>query len=409
VEYYSGTITSSGMVVQVIRPIYAQDALYDSAIEMNGSVNMAYAFGYTDSLTQHTTSDRQLITINFATGTTSQIWTVDDILRVVHGVTMFTSWGLLLLFGMLWARFSRKVELKINGTPAWFYVHRITQYTGFILCIIGWIIAIVMVQVHYNTLFHAQLGTAVIGLAIIQVFFGYYRPHPTVQGVKTTIRKVFEFQHLWTGRLALLLSIPVIASGLQEINAPFAAFIAYLICVSIIVIIACFFEIYLSISEHCFDTRNAKKIELVSLNQDMSESNSSTQQPLSSTDMTTPSNSPPKSLRKHAMTPTSSTATTPIPSPSPIFVPYSKHARLTITPNPDPTIFSPPPISPYTRSTLVPPSRVVLPAGSFVQSERVSDESSEEEVSVNVGPVTPVPLGQPPHSVVQEEMKHLDT
>jgi len=265
-----------------------------------------------------------------------------------------------LWFGMLWARSYRDVNEKINDVPKWFYVHRITQYTGFVLSIIGWVIALIMVEVHYSTQFHAQLGTAVLGLVILQVFCAYYRPHPVVDGAKSKLRILFEYQHVWTGRLALLLSIPVIASGIVEIEAPFSLLIAYITVALFFLFLILSYELFKFITDWCDENDNSEE-ELEALNQPVV----STSEPSS---LPVDSSSPPPSLRKQApfSTPAEDAVTVRVPS---------------LTPRQEPTALQPPPVSPFTRSPFVPQNqKVVVPTdGGHGKGGRNSDDESEEE------------------------------
>jgi len=234
VSYYYGKITENSITVKFIRPILAQDR-YDISIPPNGSVPVAYAFGDTNSLSKHATENRQVVNINFESGTqatsTRSVW---YILRITHGAIMFLAWGVFLFFGAIWVTLTRDESGTIGDLPKWFFVHRITQYIGYILSLSGWIIGVVMVKLHFQTLFHGQLGICLICLSIFQVVAAFFRPHPPAKTEeKSTFRKFFEIQHAWTGRLMILISIACIISGLLEIGAHMGFLIAYITYVGV--------------------------------------------------------------------------------------------------------------------------------------------------------------------------------
>jgi len=78
---------------------------------------MAFAFGDTDDLSIHTKQNRQSISLDFYTGSAGY----RSILRYIHGSVMFLSWGVLLLFGVLWAHYFRESDEKILEIPKWFF------------------------------------------------------------------------------------------------------------------------------------------------------------------------------------------------------------------------------------------------------------------------------------------------
>jgi len=156
---------------------------------------------------------------------------------------MFVSWGLLLTFGAIFARFSRNLPNVI-----WFRVHRVTQYIGFPISLAGVILIIVKTPVHFTTglsqYFHEQLGISITGLALIQVIGAFFRPHPTEDGEDpTTGRVIFEWFHRWVGRTLPVIAAFQIYSGIQLIGYPIYVTYAYLAFVIILFIVVVIMEI----------------------------------------------------------------------------------------------------------------------------------------------------------------------
>jgi len=233
-------VKDNSVEVEWIRPYSASYSTNSSKLDkilIAGPVGVSYAYGQTDGLSQHTQTSRGFININLISGDTGTKWTASAIMRLTHGLLMFVAWGFLLLIGAIWARYVKPYPLKFCDVPAWFYVHRFSQYLGTILALLGFILAFIMTKVHYKTLFHGQLGTTVMILSLIQIIGAVLRPPPAPAGQSPPIpRMIFEIQHHWTGRLSLLLAIPVIISGLFEYGATVGYLIGYIGYLTIILI-----------------------------------------------------------------------------------------------------------------------------------------------------------------------------
>jgi len=161
---------------------------------------------------------------NLQTGATSAIalppW------RPIHGSLMFASWGLMLTFGMLFARYARHFKDAL-----WFKVHRITQYGGYGLACIGFVFAFIAGQGnHFGYLFHSIWGCMIMALGLGQVIGAFFRPHKEAGEAPTTARKTFEYGHWWTGRLAVTMVVLQVLTGLDIIyNSAFnGVVIAYI-------------------------------------------------------------------------------------------------------------------------------------------------------------------------------------
>jgi len=59
---------------------------------------------------------------------------------------MFISWGVLLQFGAMWARYAKSIPKKGDKQAIWFTVHQIVQPLAWIVSLVGFAIAIAMVH-----------------------------------------------------------------------------------------------------------------------------------------------------------------------------------------------------------------------------------------------------------------------
>jgi len=163
---------------------------------------------------------------------------VEDPLRDAHGSLMLVGWGVMLVAGVIFARYGKGL-----GGDWWFQLHQIFQVTGFLMVSAGFTIAWIMVDgFHFNTDFHGQLGLTIMILAYFQFFGGLLRPHKGKDGHRSACRKLFEFIHPWNGRFVLLLACINIFSGIS-IWFPWWVYLIYaLICAFwVLVILFCEF------------------------------------------------------------------------------------------------------------------------------------------------------------------------
>ncbi|CAG9464047.1 unnamed protein product [Pedinophyceae sp. YPF-701] len=130
-------------------------------------------------------------------------------LAALHGVFMALSWGFFLQIGHFVARYCRTKD------PLWFHVHRVCQWGGAVLALVG--VALVFAGANNITVnwAHAVIGVVVILLMLIQVGVASARPHKDSKR-----RWMFEAQHWWTGRLALVLALVNCSLGVFVILAP---------------------------------------------------------------------------------------------------------------------------------------------------------------------------------------------
>ena len=151
-----------------------------------------------------------------------------------HARSMVLAWAVLLPLGALVARF---YKVRPNrGWPDtlddkwWWHRHRSLQYAGCAVMGVGLWFAYghggrpgLLVTAHHG------LGWTVIVLALSQIVGGYLRGSkggPTDRQLRgdhydmSTRRRVFEWLHKRLGWLSVLLSLPVVATGLIAVDAP---------------------------------------------------------------------------------------------------------------------------------------------------------------------------------------------
>jgi len=244
------TGTNSGNIVLIVT---------GSGVSNN---HMVVAYGNSDFLSQHDPTSRvEGITINYLTGTSTA--TVDP-LRYIHGIIMFTSWGVILPMGGFLARYRNE-----KNCP-WWPTHQNLQISGIILSTGGFILGFCMVDAHFvvgGNIYHACIACIITFFALIQFIFGLARPHfpegykksdnkpehkkPTcAQACRcesdteyTPQRLIWERKHRWLGRflfMAAACNIGIGASLLLGIDTGIAAlfyiYLAYLLSQVITVI-----------------------------------------------------------------------------------------------------------------------------------------------------------------------------
>lgn len=158
-----------------------------------------------------------------------------------HARSMVLAWVVLVPPGILAARY-----LKVTpgqdwprelDNRTWWTLHRLFQYSAGAMMLIGLVLALrrpdFVASLTGQAWLHRGLGWIVLGLAAVQFLSAILRgtkggpTSPAVDGSlrgdhydMTPRRIVFEWVHKNSGRLALVLSVPVVLSGLWQLNAP---------------------------------------------------------------------------------------------------------------------------------------------------------------------------------------------
>jgi hypothetical protein len=250
-------------------------------IKNNGNVNfdvtgqnskLIVAIGTNDNKIKH--SDKQgSITLNFLTGESTAGVDGLQILKYIHAVLMFTSWGIILPLGGFLARYRPH---PCGGDCLWWPHHENLQWTGIIMSSGGYVIAYFMVGgSHFSTgpdgnIVHATIGTIITFFALVQFFMAIARPHQPTGYKKSEVpskpewrkptcsqacrgesetedtpwRLIWERKHRWFGRILFMTAAVNISIGarllagsfLQAIAIIFYLYLGYLLIQIIIVI-----------------------------------------------------------------------------------------------------------------------------------------------------------------------------
>lgn len=235
---FTGEDGKKWTVVRATRGVTAGD----NAISMTGTTNVVVAYGPDNEfkLIKHSSDNREPMSVNFVSGSSNAA--KPDARKIAHGVLMFISWGILLQFGAIFARYAKPLPNAL-----WFKIHRIVQFGGFGIAVAGFILAIVMTTPpHFATTSgHAQVGLTVMILGVIQIAVAIFRPNPANVGQnKSIVRVLWEFSHWWIGRLSLILAVVAIFLGLVSIRAPFGYTIAWSVIVGLTCAGICGLELY---------------------------------------------------------------------------------------------------------------------------------------------------------------------
>jgi hypothetical protein len=90
---------------------------------------------------------------------------------------MFIAWGVFLPLGIFIARFTKTMKPGAK-VPVWFQYHRVIQTVGLCVAIIGFIMALTMVDGDHFMRPHQRLGLAVMIMGLLQPMNALIRPHP---------------------------------------------------------------------------------------------------------------------------------------------------------------------------------------------------------------------------------------
>lgn len=175
-----------------------------------GAGNFAYHSerGFTTGLTQE---DIEAGTAEAGVGTIEPTGS-----QKAHAWCMGLAWGVCAPLAILSARLKQCVPgllTEVGGMQFWFQVHRICNYTTVILTVIGFIIALTMVEVDHFSFSHAQIGLVVTIFAFLQPFIAYVRPHKGEEN-----RTVWEVVHISVGVTCMILGLANVMGGIDEIE-----------------------------------------------------------------------------------------------------------------------------------------------------------------------------------------------
>jgi len=184
---------------------------YNPITDPSNMVVLVSSHDTINSLVYHNCNAKTTMVVNLNDGTAVR-GGFNNPQKNTHGILMLVGWGLLIPLGMIFARYGR--EQFADGL--WFKFHQFFMFSGMCLTTAAFVISWVMVDgVYFNTLFHAQLGIAVMLLGYTQFFMGAFRPHKEEGEKATGLRVVFEIVHPNIGRLLLVASCVNIFAGIS--------------------------------------------------------------------------------------------------------------------------------------------------------------------------------------------------
>jgi hypothetical protein len=172
--------------------------------------------------------------VGFATGVTSAGGGNTMELRNAHGFMNALAWGLLIPLGIIVARHGKRHE------PAWYYFHLVCQTLGMTLGLIGFITGLIAVRRSRGSRpTHRTLGILILILGVFQALAICLRPH---KGAK--LRGLWEIQHHWSGRSALILAVANVYIGFNILQPPTGWKVAFSIAIAVYGVTAIGLEVW---------------------------------------------------------------------------------------------------------------------------------------------------------------------
>mmetsp|Transcript_1447 Transcript_1447/g.1728 ORF Transcript_1447/g.1728 Transcript_1447/m.1728 type:complete len:351 (+) Transcript_1447:286-1338(+) len=126
----------------------------------------------------------------------------------LHAALMIIAWVILAPFGIL-------LVIIRKRKPGWFPIHRNVMFGVSFLTVIGFIVILKQLgidQLGKNN--HTKAGLVTTLLALVQPISGILRVHVDGES-KSRKRLAWEFQHQWTGRLAMFTGTLAIITGIE--------------------------------------------------------------------------------------------------------------------------------------------------------------------------------------------------
>ncbi|KAI5330759.1 PREDICTED: cytochrome [Prunus dulcis] len=127
--------------------------------------------------------------------------------RNIHGILNAVSWGVLMPFGAMVARYLKVFK---SADPAWFYLHATCQTSAYVVGVAGWATGLKLGSdspgIQYDT--HRNIGIILFCLGTLQVFALLLRPNKDHK-----FRFHWNIYHHATGYAVIILSIVNIFEG----------------------------------------------------------------------------------------------------------------------------------------------------------------------------------------------------
>ncbi|KAM9982956.1 hypothetical protein ACTFIZ_007469 [Dictyostelium cf. discoideum] len=201
-------------------------------ILVNGPVDFVWAHGQDNSFGFHGVGNAGRTTVNLATGSTNS---GPDYVNW-HASLMLVAFGLLMPFSIFSARF-----LKVFHW--WWPLHYVFNGLASVCALIGFIIAIVMLDgLDFSTI-HSIFGIITLCLVLVSILFGalsHFLWKPTRVGTP-----IFpDMFHWFVGRCTFALSIAAIITGMVLHQVPTAVIIVFSGVIALYFGVIIFIEIY---------------------------------------------------------------------------------------------------------------------------------------------------------------------
>jgi hypothetical protein len=245
---FAGSQNGDTLVVKWNRAIDSVDSFDKGILSQDGLQDIIVAYNTESSILNYHSKHRHQLKVNWLTGEVvggrSQ-----SAIRIAHGVMMILGWFFLTV-GAIVARYVRWIP---KSGDLWFRIHRANQMFWFLVVLIAFILAWVMVQqskaAHFGKVVHSLFGLVTTCLGVMQVAWALFRPDVQKDQKGRPLRKqacirhFWQYSHYFLGPLAAILAVPTIFLGLYQLNAPTSAYIIYGVCIGILLLFAVTMEI----------------------------------------------------------------------------------------------------------------------------------------------------------------------
>ncbi|KNC51480.1 uncharacterized protein AMSG_07677 [Thecamonas trahens ATCC 50062] len=203
-------VVPGGSAVPAVRQAHTMTLVYNTA-----SPSSEYVLVFGGQVSGALTNEIWRLSGTTTAGLPNKACQIGFDFRILHGLFMWLSWGLLLPGGIFAARFLKHSSAKPRGLPIWFFIHRIVMPIGLCFALLGFIFAWFITGKHFTALPHAIFGVLVTLLGLLQPVNAYFRPHPNPLNCK---RKFWQYLHWWGGRTAAVLGLVNVGLGVWHLN-----------------------------------------------------------------------------------------------------------------------------------------------------------------------------------------------
>lgn len=178
---------------------------------------------------EHSIRSAAPTTIDFTTGSTRIGDEPQNILLLLHGVSMWLAWLVLAPLTTIASRYFRDDPCVSGTTPSWIQLHKYGALSVITLSLLGLILAILAAQdtgLGHFVSSHAKLGLVLVVMIFLQNGFGMVRPpadNPPVPlkfSLKAfTKRRIWSWSHRSFAVTMLILGIAAVITGSQRLES----------------------------------------------------------------------------------------------------------------------------------------------------------------------------------------------